>query len=122
MAFDVKQYARGQWLKGEDLEEGERLVVTIKRAYEYEFPSGDKSPVLEFLEIDEKLTLNKTRVRKLVELLGTDTDAWEGQIIALYPIDVQFNGKTMPSVAIAAPPKKARVQATTHNDDVLFER
>ena len=106
MSFNTEKYVKSPFLKGEDLEEGERLVVTIKSAEEVNFPSGDTVPVLEFMELDQKLTLNKTRVKKLVELLGDDTDAWIDRKIALYPIDVSYNGKTTLGVAVAAAPKK----------------
>lgn len=105
MPFDTEKYTRNPFLKGEDLEEGERTTVTIKSAEEAAFPSGDTVPVLEFLEMDQKLTLNKTRVKKCVELLGDDTSEWVGRKISLYRIDVNFNGKTMPGVAVAAAPK-----------------
>lgn len=118
MPFDTEKYTRNPFLKGDDLEEGERTVVTIKSAEEVSFPSGDTVPVLEFLELEQKLTLNKTRVKKCVELLGEDTDEWIGRKIALYPIDVQYNGKTMPGVAIAAPPK---AKAGKAKPEVKFE-
>lgn len=108
MSFDAGKYAKNPFLKGEDLDEDERLVVTIKTAEEVTFPSGDVVPVLEFLEIDQKLTLNKTRVKKLIELYGTDSGEWIDRKIALYPVDVNFQGKTTQGVAIAAPPKKLR--------------
>jgi len=108
MPFDTTRYTQNPFLKGEDLEEGERLVVTIKSAEEANFPSGDTVPILEFLEMDQKLTLNKTRIKKLVEILGEDTSDWIGKKIALYPVDVQYNGKTMLGVAVGAPPKKAK--------------
>lgn len=108
MAFDTDKYTKSPFLKGDDLEEGERTIVTIKTAEEVNFPSGDTVPVLSFLEVEQKLTLNKTRIKKLVELLGDDTDDWVGKKIALYPVDVQFNGKTVPGIAIASPPKKKK--------------
>lgn len=105
MPFDAEAYTRGVWLKGDDLEEGERTIVTIKSAEEQTFQDGKKQPVLEFLELDQKLSLNKTRVKKCVELLGTDTEEWIGKRISLYPTPTQYNGKDFMSVAIAAPPK-----------------
>lgn len=106
MAFDTEKYTSSPFLKGDDLEEGERTLVTIKSAEEVNFPSGDTVPVLEFLELEQKLTLNKTRVKKLVELLGDDTDDWVGKRISIYRIDVSYQGKQMPGIAVAAPPKK----------------
>lgn len=121
MAFDTEKYTKSPFLKGEDLEEGERTLVTIKTAEEVNFPSGDTVPVLSFLELDQKLTLNKTRVKKLVEILGEDTDEWLGKKIALYPVDVQFNGKTQAGIAVAAPPKKKRDEAKLQ-PEVSFDK
>lgn len=119
MSFDTDKYTKSPFIKGDDLEEGERTVVTIKSAEEVSFPSGDTVPVLEFLEIDQKLTLNKTRVKKLVEMLGEDTETWTGRKISMYRVDVQYQGKTMPGVAVAAAPKgkQGKVQP-----EVEFER
>lgn len=121
MAFNTDKYTSSPFLKGDDLEEGERTVVTIKSAEEVEFPSGDTVPVLEFIELDQKLTLNKTRVKKLVELLGDDTDEWIGRKISVYRIDVQYQGKTMPGVAVAAAPKgkqaKVKPEVTFMEDE-----
>lgn len=121
MAFDTEKYTKNPFLKGEDLEEGERTVVTIKSAEEVKFPSGDEVPVLEFLELDQKLTLNKTRVKKCVELMGEDTDEWIGRKISLYRIDVNFQGKTQPGVAVAAAPKgkqaKVKPEVVFDSDD-----
>lgn len=119
MAFDTDKYTKSPFIKGDDLEEGERTIVTIKSAEEVSFPSGDTVPVLEFLEIDQKLTLNKTRIKKLVEMLGEDTDTWTGRKIAMYRIDVNYNGKTMPGVAVAAAPKGKQSKA---QPEVEFER
>lgn len=119
MAFDTEKYTRSPFIKGDDLEEGERTIVTIKFAEEVAFPSGDTVPVLSFLELEQKLTLNKTRIKKLVEILGEDTDEWVGKRIALYPIDVQYNGKTMPGVAVAAPPRKSK---GGQEPEVVFEQ
>lgn len=120
MAFDTEKYTKSPFLKGDDLEEGERTILTIKTAEEVSFPSGDTAPVLTFLEIDQKLTLNKTRVKKLVEILGDDTDEWLGKKIALYPIDVQYNGKTMPGIAVAAPPRKPKATQGNPKAEVQF--
>lgn len=117
MPFDPEEYTKGAWLKGDDLDEG-RTVVTIKSAEEQTFQDGKKQPVLEFLEVEQKLSLNKTRVKKLVELLGKDTDEWIGQRIALYPTPTQYNGKEFISVAITAPPKGKQAKP---KPDVKFD-
>lgn len=119
MSFDTSKYTQNPYIKGEDLDEGERLVVTIQSAEEVTFPSGDTVPVVKFLETEQKLTLNKTRIRKMVEMLGDDPEEWVGQQIALYPVPVQYNGKSSMGVAIA-PPKKKSKAAKPIAQDVKF--
>jgi len=119
MSFETEKYTESPYLRGDDIEDGERMVLTIQEAFETTFPSGDTVPILSFLETDKKVTLNKTRVKKLVELLGDDTDAWIGQKISIYRIDVSYNGKTMPGVAVAAAPRK-KVAAVTA--EVVFDK
>lgn len=121
MGFNIDKYTSSPFLKGDDLEEGERTVVTIKSAEEVNFPSGDTVPVLEFIELEKKLTLNKTRIKKLVELLGEDTDDWIGKKISIYSVDVQYQGKTMPGVAVAAPPRKAKAAPEKVKPEVAFD-
>lgn len=118
MPFDPSEYTKGIWLKGEDLDEGERTLVTIKTAEEHTFQDGKKQPVLEFVELEQKLSLNKTRVKKLVELLGEDTEEWVGEKIALYPTPTQFNGRDFVSVAIAKAPKGKQAKS---KPEVKFE-
>lgn len=118
MGFNTGKYTENPYIKGDDLEEGERLVLTIQSAEEVTFPSGDTVPVVKFLETHQKLTLNKTRIKRLVELLGDDTDEWSGQQIALYPVPVQYNGQSMMGVAVGPPKKKAKAKPVTQ--DVVF--
>lgn len=120
MGFNASKYTEAPYIKGEDLEEGERMMVTILSAEEVTFPSGDTVPVVKFLETDKKLTLNKTRVKKLVEMFGEDTEEWEGQLIALYPVPVQYNGKSSMGVAIAPPKKKKKSDPAPAKTDVKF--
>lgn len=120
MGFNTSQYTESPYLRGEDLEEGERLVVTIKEAFETTFPqSGDTVPILKLLELEKSLTLNRTRVKKLVELLGPDTEDWIGKKISLYPVDVNFQGKVTQGVAVGAAPKGKQGKL---QPEVEFER
>lgn len=122
MTFNPNKYTESPFLKGDDIEDGERMVVTIKTAEEVTFEqSGDTAPVLSFFEVDKKLTLNKTRVKKCVELMGDDPEEWIDQKIALYSIDVNFNGKMSRGIAIAKAPKgkqeKPKPEVKFEDDD-----
>lgn len=123
MSFDTSTYTKSPYIKGDDLPEGEKVVVTIKSAEEVTFPqSGDTVPVLEFLELDQKLTLNRTRVAKLVELFGEETDEWIGQRIALFSIPVSYKGQSSMSVAIGKAPARATKTRAQVEDDITFEQ
>ena len=123
MSFDTEKYTKNPFIKGADLPEGEKVVVTIKSAEEVTFPqSGDIVPVLEFLELEQKLTLNKTRIKKCIELLGDDTDAWIGQRIALFQVDVNYQGQAMFSVAVGKAPARATKTRLTVANEVVFEQ
>lgn len=120
MSFSTDKYTESPYLRGEDLEEGERLVVTIKEAYETTFPqSGDTVPILKFMEVEKSLTLNRTRVKKLCELLGPDPEDWIGKKVSLYPVDVNYQGKVSLGVAVAAAPKGKQGKT---QPEVSFER
>jgi len=122
VSFDTRKYTQSPFLHGADLPEGEKVVVTIKSAEEVTFPSGDTSPVLEFLELDQKLTLNKGRTVRLVELFGDEPDEWIGQRIALYAVDVTYQGKMTLGVAVGKAPARATKSKVTVEDDVEFEK
>jgi hypothetical protein len=122
--FGPAKYTRSPWLKGADLKPGKRTIVTILKAFEQTFPSGDTQPVLELLELDQRLPLNKTRVRKLVGLFGNDVEGWIGQRISLYAVAVSFNGKPTSSVAIGPAPRKQPVKPAEddHADMIVDHR
>jgi hypothetical protein len=123
MGIDLKKYKKNEWMKGSDLEEGERLTLTIDKVYEHTFPSGQEKIVFEFLEHDQKMPLNKTRQDKMEDLFGDDTDDWAGQKIDVYQTDVQFGGKTEIGIAIGKPlRKKARPIEDDVDEDVEFVR
>jgi len=120
--FDTKKYTQSRFVKGADLVEGERVVLTIKSAEEQTFEqSGDTVPCLSFLEIDQGLTLNRTRIAKLVEMFGEETEEWVGQRIAIYPVPVTFQGKSTMGVAVGKAPSRAKARVSVDND-VEFEQ
>ncbi len=123
MGIDLKKYKKNEWMKGSDLVEGERLTLSIEKVYEHTFPSGDEKIAFEFLEHDQKLSLNKGRRDKMELLFGEDTDDWAGQKIDVYQVDAQFAGKAELGIAIGKPlRKKARPIEDDGDDDVEFVR
>lgn len=107
MALDLRKYTQGKWFNGNSLAPDERKVVTIRNARDHRFErSNETRPILEFEEIEQKLSLNNTRLLKLIELLGDDPDKWAGKRITLYQTEVNFGGKQVPSIAISPAPRQ----------------
>lgn len=101
-SFDPREYLKGKWFKADEITQP--VVLTINRAYLEKFQSGETKPVLDFLEVDQSLVLNKTRVGQCITLLGIDTNAWAGQRIMLAP-GVVMGQRTI--MIQAAPPPQA---------------
>lgn len=106
MSFDPTQYTKSQFLKGSDLEEP--LVVTVAAAYEHTFEiDGSVKPALEFVDLDQHLILNKTNIKAMIAMFGTDVDEWIGKRIMLIPVPDAYQGKAgirLQKVARAAKP------------------
>jgi len=130
MSVNWDEYDRNGWLHGNDVEklldeqELDKLPATVSLAYEQIFPSGDKSIVLEFFELEQKLSLNKGRRDKMRVLFGDDLEQWLGKQIFLSTTDVVFQGKTTLGIVISGPPRQRSKQAELANPegDVLFDR
>lgn len=131
-SFDPRQYLKGDYLKADEITQP--VVVTVDSATVKRFQSGDEKPVLSFLELDQSLVLNKTRVAACVTMLGLDPAKWVGQRITLAP-GTQMGQRTiqiLPAAAPAAPtvqwqgqqpqpaaPAGVQVDA---NGDIVFSR
>ena len=101
MNFDMSKYTRSKWLKGSDLPTGRATPDTIQRAYEHTFEqAGETKPVLEFLDLDQHLVLNKSQVTALINLFGPDARLWANQRVNLMPVPSSYQGK--PTVLITA--------------------
>lgn len=104
MSFDATKYTQSPWLHGADLPAGQPIEMTISGAREHTFTDGTTRPVVEFLECDPALVLNKTRAQALVAMFGANPDAWKGQRITLTAVPTQL-GKPTILLTRAAPPQ-----------------
>lgn len=119
--MDVSDLISGDFLKSEDMPDGgiELTILTIAR--------NDRNP--EKLEIGfkgskKKLLANKTNMRRIAHMYGTDSDNWIGQRITIYnDPEVEFGDKPVGGIRVqvgsAAPPATAQhtsEQPGTHDD------
>jgi hypothetical protein len=56
--------------------------------------------VIHLVEFDRPLVLNRTNLKRIVALYGSDTDAWGGKKIELYPSEAEMAGKTVPCIRV----------------------
>ncbi len=111
------------FLKAEDLPEGQDLVVTITGLEEKKL--GDQTKwVLSFKELEKDLVLNTTRRKALGAAAGTfEEDEVVGKKISLYVGEANFKGETfmVPSIRAKAPKagvsKAAAKPAVAEDDD-----
>gem|GEM_PF-6612400 len=80
--LDMGKYTQSKWMKAADVDPNQ--ILTIQKAYEHEFErDNSKKPVIEFLESDQAVVCNKTRITALVDAFGTDGTKWAGKRVKL---------------------------------------
>ena len=80
--LDMGKYTQSKWMKADDVNPNQ--ILTIQKAYEHEFErDNSKKPVIEFLESDQAVVCNKTRITALVNAFGADGTKWAGKRVKL---------------------------------------
>jgi hypothetical protein len=105
--------------RGCDLSDGKTYTGIIKKVRQKEIPIPnssrvDKKPVLEFVDCEKELVLNRINVETIKGKLGNDTDNWIGAAVELFQIrDAKFRGATVEAVRIrnVRPPKKQNYES-----------
>jgi hypothetical protein len=97
----------GTSLKAEDLG-GAEPIVTIAKVTIQAFDDGTRKPLVWFVGKSKNLVCNKTNFQAIVDITGLeDTDDWTGHRIKLVVAMVDFQGKRVPAIRVAAPGRKA---------------
>lgn len=87
---------------GEVAEEGEIFTITEVTTEEFGQEGERQSkPVVHFEESPKGLVLNKTNFTSIAKVTGeSDTDAWAGHQVTLYPTEVQFQSKMVECIRV----------------------
>lgn len=94
------------------------MIVTIRDIkQEAVGRESELKPVLFFEEFKKGMIVNKTNAGRIVELYGSETSAWKGCKITLYPSETDFGGKTVECIRVRpqAPPAQG---LTTAPEDI----
>jgi|TARA_R110000824_G_scaffold88187_4_gene216870 hypothetical protein len=89
------------YLKHSDLQ-GREVTVYIGEVTIEKFDEGTK-PILHFQGKDKALSLNITNKNVIKKVYGSETTAWTGQPLTLYPATTEFKGDTVPCIRVKIP-------------------
>lgn len=80
---------------------GKDTVVTIK-SVGFSLVGQDKvnKGTVCFEEFDRAMVINRTNLKRVIGLYGSETDSWVGKKITLYPSETDFQGKTVPCLRV----------------------
>jgi hypothetical protein len=56
--------------------------------------------VLFFEEFTRGFVLNRTNLKRIIDLHGKETDEWMGKQITLYPSETEFGGRTVDCIRV----------------------
>ena len=108
----------GAWDLKTDDGRAQTFVLTIEHVDAGELQAPGKNvkrhaPVIRFKGAKKRLVLNKTNGATIAALYGTDTRAWVGKRIAIYPTTTKFGRKTVDCIRVRPeePPANARSTA-----------
>jgi hypothetical protein len=118
-SFNASEFIKGKYLKGSELDKRKPIRVTVDGVSQEDFPEQGRKLILSFLEIDQKMVLNKTQVSTMIDLFGVDTGLWRGQRLHLIQVTSSFQGK--PTVMITAGEMPQPTVQAADLADVLFE-
>ena len=93
------------YLKCDDLG-GQPRVVTVRACVMEELGQGrdkEKKPVLYFSKGPKGLVLNITNARVIAKAYGDDTGNWAGELVEIYPTQVEFKGDLVDAIRVRIP-------------------
>ncbi len=114
----IAKMTPSNYLKTGDLvadgDSGEQDVTIVDvREEELMGDGGERKTkwVARFDELDRGLVLNKTNIKRLAELCGSDlSEDWTGKRVRLYTTTVAFRGEEVPAIRIKRAVDAARTQ------------
>jgi hypothetical protein len=92
--------------------DGREVTVRIEKVTAGELSNGtkkSKKPMIHIVGKAKKLAINKTNGKTIATMYGSDTDAWAGKLITIYPTTTNFGGETVDCIRVKpiAPLEKA---------------
>lgn len=117
-----------KFLKAADLPAGREVEVVIERAELSEVDPGIFKPTLYFTGKTKGLVLNSTNANTLRDVLGDETDDWNGKRIVIFATTTTYMGRPTPCLRVRAllptspppPPPPSAPDSEGAGDDIPF--
>ena len=87
-------------IEAADLNGEDRVVTIVKVGFSLVGPEKANKGIIWFKEFDRGMVLNRTNLKRLIAMYGTETDEWSGKRITLYPSETDYQGKTVPCIRV----------------------
>jgi hypothetical protein len=116
MGFNISEVyqSSSDFLKADDVG-GNMWTVTIKDIGMKDFDDGSRKLLIQFVELDKGLVLNKTNADTIGALYGTNTDGWVGKPVMLFTMPVDYQGKKVQAIRVRAPAQQQTPQRMSPN-------
>ena len=95
IAPNANDFLGGNYLRKEDIHEP--VMVTVANVWsEAVMNSARKKLMISFKEIEKPLILNKTNIKRLVDIFNTqDTSQWKGRVTLYVEQGVEYAGRVV---------------------------
>lgn len=115
--MDINEQFPSKYLKAADLK-GREVTVTIARIdMETIGQGGEKpKPVLYFVGKEKGVVMNKTNAMNIAAGYGPETEAWHNMPVVLFPVWVDFQGKSTEAIRIRPATRKPAPKAVTEDN------
>ncbi len=104
----ISQAFPSKYLSAADLQ-GQIVPVSISHITKEDI-GGDDKLVLYFAGKEKGLVLNKTNAVFISQLYGDDTTYWQGNVLELYDIHTEYQGKPVQGLRVRAPQQQMQQQ------------
>ena len=98
---DINSFFPSSYLRAADVPQPR--VLTMTDVVSETFDDGTSKPCVGFLEVPQRLGLNKTNANSIAQLYGGATEGWQGKQIEVYQDMTHFQGRSMQCVRVRAP-------------------
>lgn len=125
----VDELMPSKWIKASDLKGRAHEVVISDIKVEELGKDKDKKPVMYFIGKQKGMVLNKTKLKVIAGLHGSETKSWTGKAISIMPgKTMNMSGELVDCINVGAslnakpePAQQAPVQQSAHDDADIDE-